>query len=60
MNESSSNRFAWFGRGLTLALVIGVLAGGCQSKPPPATDSKTLQQHADELKKQHEREKKNK
>jgi hypothetical protein len=42
-------------------LVLGVLAGGCQRQTPPRpTDSKTLQQHADELKKQHQRELQNK
>jgi hypothetical protein len=48
----------------TLVLVAiavgGLVAIGCQRKTPPATDSTSIQKHAEELKKQNEREMKNK
>ena len=46
--------------GFAALLIGGLLAAGCQRQTPPATDSKALQKHAEELKKQHEREIKNK
>ena len=43
-----------------LGFAAVLLAAGCQRQTPRATDSKSLQKHAEEQKKQHEREMKNK
>lgn len=47
-------------RGLAVVLLLSVLAVGCSHRTAPATDSKSLKEHAAELKKQHEREMHNK
>jgi hypothetical protein len=46
-------------RWLNLLLAFLLLSASCQRRTPPATDSKSLQKHAEELKKQYERERKN-
>jgi hypothetical protein len=45
---------------LVAVAVGGLVAAGCQRQTPPPTDSKSIQKHAEELKKQNEREMKNK
>ena len=45
---------------LILGCAALLVAAGCQRQTPRATDSKSVQKHADELKKQLEREMKNK
>ncbi len=61
MNES---RQACWGRpcrrGVAAALVFAALAAGCSRPTSPPTDSKSLKEHAEELKRQHQREIKNK
>ena len=47
-------------RGLAAVLVLAALAVGCSRPTSPPTDSKSLKEHAEELKKQHQREVKNK
>jgi hypothetical protein len=46
--------------GLVITLALGLTVSSCQRATPPATDSTSLQQHGEVLKKQHEREMKNK
>jgi hypothetical protein len=41
-------------------LTLGLLTTSCQRQTPPATDSRSLKEHADALKKQHQREMQNK
>jgi hypothetical protein len=47
-------------QGLATVLLLGVLAVGCHRSAAPPTDSKSLKEHAAELKKQHQRELQNK
>jgi outer membrane PBP1 activator LpoA protein len=47
-------------RGVTAVLLLGIFLTGCQRQTPRATDFRSLQQHADDLKKQHQREMQNK
>ena len=49
------------GRGLALLAIcaLGALGTGCQRSTPAATDPKSLQRHADELREQHRREMEN-
>jgi hypothetical protein len=54
------SRPGWRAAGFGVVLMAGLLSAGCQRQTPPATDSKALQKHAEELKKQLEREMKNK
>ena len=62
MNENPKG--GWmntYRRGLAAVLLLGVLAVvGCSHRTAPATDSKSLKEHAAELKKQHQREMHNK
>jgi hypothetical protein len=49
-----------FRGGVAALLVLAALAAGCSRPASPPTDSKSLKEHAEELKKQHQREIKNK
>ena len=59
MNDSSFRR-RWWPLGFASLLLGGILAAGCHRQTPAATDSKYLQEHADKLKKEYERERNNK
>jgi len=54
------SRPGWRTAGFGVLLMTGLLSAGCQRQTLPATDSKALQKHGEELKKQLEREMKNK
>jgi hypothetical protein len=45
--------------GLIIFVATGVLFPGCKAQPPSTRDAKSVQQHADELKKQHQHEMQN-
>jgi hypothetical protein len=46
---------------LAAAVLLGVLAAGCQEKPPPSPpDRKTLEREAEKLRQQNYRERNNK
>jgi hypothetical protein len=60
MNAASGSIPGWLVKRLAILFALSVLLVGCQRQTPRATDSRSLQEHADELKKQHQREMQNK